>query len=62
LIILLAYIAGAVFALGHHLFLASIHQKDIMYYSQFWVKNLSNAFSQAVSITLGFAVTLCITE
>ncbi|CAG8552370.1 12946_t:CDS:2, partial [Acaulospora colombiana] len=60
--ILLAYITGAIFALGHHLFLASIHQKDVLLYSQFWVKNLSNAFSQAVSITLGFAVTLCITE
>lgn len=62
LIILVVYAGGAVIAAGHHFFLLSLNNQDVGDYSQFWVKNASNTFAQIVSILLGLAVTLSISE
>ncbi|PVF92458.1 hypothetical protein CPB86DRAFT_829976 [Serendipita vermifera] len=51
----ISLLLALVFALGHHLYLNSLHGKDADKYPQYWIKGASNAFSQAVSICLGTA-------
>lgn len=44
-----------VLMLGHHLFLSSLDGERVDNYSQFWIRNASNAFSQSVVIFIGFS-------
>lgn len=53
-------LVAATFALGHHFFLQALHGDPVE--SQFWIKNANNAVSHAVSICLGIAAGVSLTQ
>jgi hypothetical protein len=56
-VIIAGTLSATAAATGHHFFLTSLDEQYSDGYSQFWVKNASNAFAHAVAILLGLVAT-----
>lgn len=55
--IAVSLVCAVVLAIVHHIVLNSINGHDVRDYSQFWIKNISNAFATSVAFFLGRATT-----
>ena len=65
-LIILAIILGAslaiAFAVGHHYFLSYLDRQNVEQFSQFWMKNISNGFSNALSISMTLSTTCALLQ